>query len=400
MILLGVTGTAGITSIRIRKKFQGSRIKNCQSFKKGSWTPKIQHPQKAWEIHHAPWRFWRLIPRDLRGSPFWCHVTEQVERVGDEHLKLQPGTWELEEKSWRLSILERTTTGKFLVGGFLSRHAWGTLNKWQSFLKSFSERKNCWSLAVRNKFNTFAFWVFAIGMTRLILVTQQWPSKMTTSYSKTIWTSQCRILITHQAALSVRDDLKCQECGWVMVSAWPAWIPDYPKNARKILLETWPFHSVSGYEVPLDTDAAQLSSTRCQKLFTFHDEHFKGFPWVFLLNLKDFGGQARSVESWDVEWCLLSFSFWHHVMICREYLVFVSMGQLQQLEALTHQNNCWGCHWWRNTGFWAGFWGPNSMSLPSILRSEDHLGIWPTTSQVRKPLWRHSGIPNHKATSH
>lgn len=147
IILLGVMGTAGITSIRIRKKFQGSRIKNCQSFKKGPWTPKIQHPQKAWEIHHAPRRFWGLIPRDLRGNPFWCHVTEQVERVGDEHLKLQPGTWELEEKSWRLSILERTTTGKFLVGGFLSRHAWGTLNKWQSFFKSFSERKNCWSLA-------------------------------------------------------------------------------------------------------------------------------------------------------------------------------------------------------------------------------------------------------------
>ena len=81
------------------------------------------------------------------------------------------------------------------------------------------------------------------------------------------------------------------------MSAWPAWIPDYPKTACKILLETWPFHSVSGYEVPLDTDAAQLSSTRCQKLFTFHDEHFKGFPWVFLLDLKDFCGQARSVES-------------------------------------------------------------------------------------------------------
>ena len=211
--------------------------------------------------------------------------------------------------------------------------------------------------AWQNKFDAFALCVFAIRMTRIILVTTQWPSKMTTSYAKTIWTSEFWhgiILITHQAALRVRDDLKCQECGVHGPHGSQITLTMPAKSSMKHGRST----AFPAMRCPLTLMRPSSPVRGVWNCFTFHDARYKGFPWVFLLDLKDFGGQARSVESWDVVICLV--------------------------ECWAASATTWGVDTKMIVGFSAGFWGRFSSRYQPILRL-DHLGIWPWTFSSNLP---------------
>ena len=198
------------------------------------------------------------------------------------------------------------------------------------------------------------------------------------SYAKTIWTFQCRILITHQAALSVRDDLKCQECGWVMVSAWPAWIPDYLKMPAKSSLKHGRSTAFPAKRCPL-TLMRPSSPVRGVR-------NFSPSMTSISRDLKDFGEQARSVESWDVEWCFFSFSFWHYVMICRSYFGVCQHGATPTTWGVDTSKWLLGLSLMKKYEVLSWVLRPNSRSIPSILRSED--GQQPATNSF--PIYTNS----------